>query len=664
MKTIINIDDDELKVLGQEETPELPEITSGDIGKILTVSRKGDVNIPEWKSIEQAILTDYNALKSEVDGLIVASTENTSGWTIDTATADVEVSDYILSHSFEDIPYNAVVVDASYTELPLSVYPYWHPVDKVFATDGTIQLQVEDYSASSTARMKLVYAYPRTIDMSEVEDIRVGAGGTTYTTAGDAVRGQYSDLKNALDASIGVDLQPNITIVENEYVKRNGDFSAYNYWHRSGYIDVGGFTAIKITTNETDASNNYNCFYTEDYTAIPRSYFTLTNGTFPIPKNARYFALSSLTTVTFDVTGVVEPLIEKAPITLVDRVDTIAGGKYQRIDLTFTANQFINGVTGAVATGDVSTLVSNPVDVSQYAKVKIWASSYYSNGICCFYDNNDSPIVNSLVTAESGSTPTNYEQWVDVPSTAKYVRLSYISPLVGGLMGNLVAQVGYSNTKQIYDWSNVKWVAFGDSLTDYRNTKATMSYYDYIAYETGIDVINAGVSGSGYASDGEIAYGADTNWHDRILTLENTDFDVITLFGSGNDLSVNLPWGTIDDSTADSICGCINLTIQNLYSIKPLAKVGIIAPTPWKTTVPWENSENTGMGKYCSLLKQIANKNGIPYLDLYHESNMRPSDADFREHFYSRDGNNGVHPDENGHERIHSQIREFLAKII
>ena len=70
------------------------------------------------------------------------------------------------------------------------------------------------------------------------------------------------------------------------------------------------------------------------------------------------------------------------------------------------------------------------------------------------------------------------------------------------------------------------------------------------------------------------------------------------------------------------------------------------------------------MGKYCSLLKQIANKNGIPYLDLYHESNMRPSDADFREHFYSRDGNNGVHPDENGHERIHSQIREFLAKII
>lgn len=97
-------------------------------------------------------------------------------------------------------------------------------------------------------------------------------------------------------------------------------------------------------------------------------------------------------------------------------------------------------------------------------------------------------------------------------------------------------------------------------------------------------------------------------------------------------------------------------------AIKPNAKIGIITPTPWKSVTPWGTDDS--MTKYADVLIAIAQRRGLPYLDLYRCSQLRPDDENFRANFYSRDGDNGVHPDENGHERFHSQIREFLAKII
>lgn len=206
-------------------------------------------------------------------------------------------------------------------------------------------------------------------------------------------------------------------------------------------------------------------------------------------------------------------------------------------------------------------------------------------------------------------------------------------------------------------WSHLKWVCLGDSLTE-RNHRTTKSYHDYVTEKTGIKVVNMGVSGTGYfynEVDRDGAFGQ------RVVSMP-ADADVITIFGSGNDLGfVSSYLGDPTDTGTNTICGCINTCLDNIYNIKPTIQVGVVAPTPWKNHTP---ADNGVMVRYCEALEAICKNRGIPYLDLFHGSGLRPNDETFRTVAYSKDDGNGVHPDETGHKMISSHFYAFLEKLI
>lgn len=209
----------------------------------------------------------------------------------------------------------------------------------------------------------------------------------------------------------------------------------------------------------------------------------------------------------------------------------------------------------------------------------------------------------------------------------------------------------------VLEWTGKKWVCIGDSLTE-ANARTTMHYHDYIAEKTGINVVNMGVSGTGYKN----REGADDHgdsFYQRISSVP-TDADVVTIFGSGNDLSHTL--GTPTDAGTDTICGCVNTTIDNLIAIMPAVSLGIVAPTPWTNYNP--ATTGNAMALYVEALKTICANRSIPFLDLYHCSNLRPWTEEGRAACYSKDDGNGTHPDENGHRLIAPRFKAFLETLI
>lgn len=293
--------------------------------------------------------------------------------------------------------------------------------------------------------------------------------------------------------------------------------------------------------------------------------------------------------------------------------------------------------------------VSDSIAITSGEKLNILASALYGNCYYAIYDENNTVL---LREKQTGSV---YEKQITIvaPENSHHICVSW----VGGYSKSTLSIASKVENGKI--WNGIKWVCFGDSLTEKSNRTAKKRYYDFVSEELGITPLDYGKSGTGYFK----AYGNNQNFLTRIEDLANVDFDVITFFGSFNDLDGGWIGGSTDstDISSNDICGFINATLDRLYEIKPFVKVGIITPTPWYNSFTLKECS-----EYATKLKQIAEKRSIPCLDLFRCSNLHPDKENFREKFYNEDGvqDNGTHPNSLGHLRIYPQFREFLKSML
>lgn len=200
----------------------------------------------------------------------------------------------------------------------------------------------------------------------------------------------------------------------------------------------------------------------------------------------------------------------------------------------------------------------------------------------------------------------------------------------------------------------VSIITIGDSVTEH-NDSATKNYVDYLSDNYGASIVNLAKSGAGFLS----LKSDSKNYANQIISAGQLEPDVILIMGSGNDMKYMVgQLGQLDGTDTDTIHGQMSLVtsfIRSRYAGR--VKFGFVAPLAWAAYPP--NKDNV-MGRYVDAMRDFCRANCVPFLDLYHESGLTPSDATLRMKYFDT---NGVHPNADGHKFIAPIIADFVRRI-
>lgn len=488
--------------------------------------------------------------------------------------------------------------------------------------------------------------------------LSVAGAAADAKATGDAV----DELKSALmevDEWLGYSVNMldgrNFTVSADNYIIVSSDSNSITIQHVSSFTT--GAPECDIT-EKLEAGNQYS--FHGIFSSTTYNYFVLSidgtnsslrNGdiiTVPNSFTSIKLSYSPIATGTYSVSELSLRKVQESVKDSVDKIDDLASTYFQYAEGEETQGRLI-GTNGAII-----TVSSTHYCIVKYTTVPnkdyiISGSSNFGNLIFAFYDSSNT-VVMLGDASQGGATYTGIRnKKVTSPNRASYLLVAYSKE--SNYVATCQEEYGYTYKK----WNRRKWVCIGDSLTE-RNKTTGINYYDYVSQKTGIDVVVMGVSGTGYAR----GQGNNSAFYQRALNCP-TDADVITIFGSFNDLGAEIDLGNRDDNDTTTIAGCINQTITNLQSIIPLANIGIVSPTPWTATQP---TSSGAAYNYVHMLQMICEHRSIPFLNLWTSSNLRPWESDFRAIAYTRDGGSGTHPDENGHKLIAPRFEWLLDSLL
>ena len=196
----------------------------------------------------------------------------------------------------------------------------------------------------------------------------------------------------------------------------------------------------------------------------------------------------------------------------------------------------------------------------------------------------------------------------------------------------------------------------GDSITQGMGT--SKAYLYYLADKLNVshdNFCNYGISGTELARNNQ--YGA--SFIKRAANMNN-DADIVFCLGGTNDFGENAGYvdlGSTDDLyLAPTFCGGFNRLCRVLLEKYPDKQIVIL--TPVKRAYPGTTSGGFTLEQFVNAEIEIANRYGIPVIDMYH-----PEELNFETLGWDEYAPDGLHPNENGHKLMADYIYDQIINM-
>lgn len=494
---------------------------------------------------------------------------------------------------------------------------------------------------TANARIDNIIALPdgSTTADAELTDIRVGADGVTYASAGDSVREQ-----------IKLCIKEKSTNITDYFYKANTYINASYAEASSGAVVTNLYKIPRQNKTIIRIKSTVSSFFSPMTLANSLHFYT----------NNGAVATSNVFYKQDD-----NDLIVLIPPTYSGIFLNVSNDYTSNVSIEFSANTDVAKEYSAVLNNS-TVILDKFIKTGKYKTSSGWANisdPFYSywfemkKGDRIKFFNGDALVYNGCFVAYDGTSQAINKNtiftapedgWGSVIANATTLLPNFILTPSSAYKIEAINVVG---AKYRAEFEGKKWVSFGDSITYYN------LWQPYIINQTELDHYNCGIGATSLAGSDENAF-----WQAvRLDAVKANNPDIVTILGGANDCFANIPIGTndnLEDKDTSTFIGAYSYIIDNLLTWKPSLKIIILTTT-------YAHDDGAGYnhtyGEYAEACRLVASYYKLPLVDLYNESGFNQFTlGDAPNNIYSDDN---IHPNDKGARIIASMVLNKMKEI-